>query len=215
MKKIVIFAAVLLLAAACNNPPASTNILKISTPSPAQDKTSKWNSYTSPAKFGFSIKYPDDFGFNTDLRKIIPQSYIPVCDEGAKTVAGCIYYSGRDYEGTNFDAAGVEIVMIKGLKSPAECYLIGTAEPKKVSINGVEFAYAEQNEGAAGHFSSDRIYRSLKGGDCYQLRARVAFTNLGNYEPGTITEFNIQEVWQKLQDVIETFRFVDNKTEGR
>ncbi len=203
MKKIIIFAAVLLLAAACNKSPAAQNGQKVPTPSPEPDQTSNWNSYTSPQKFGFSIKYPDNFGFNTDLRKIIPQSYIPICDEGVKTVAGCIYYSGRDYEGTNFDSAGVEIAIIKGLKTPAECYLIGTAEPKKVLINGVEFAYAEQNEGAAGHFSSDRIYR------------RVAFTNLDNYEPGTIKKFSGDEVWQKLQDITETFKFVDGRTKGR
>lgn len=178
-----------------------------------QKDYSSYNTYYSPPKFGFSIKYPDNFGFNTDLRKITPQSYIPVCDEGVKTVAGCIYYAGNDYSGTNFGSAGVEVSIIKNLKSSAECYSVGTTEPKKVSINGVEFAYAEQSEGAAGHFSGDKIYRSLKGGDCYQLRARVTFANFDNYEPGTIKKFSSEEVWQKLQDIIGTFRFVDNPTE--
>jgi hypothetical protein len=220
-KKLLVIFSVLFLAAACTkqasipnsgNPEAGAQIVEKNNQAL---NLSEWNSYQSPPKYGFSIKYPQDFGFNTDLRKIGKTSYIPICDEGIKTVIGCVYYTGDLYQGTNFGSAGVEVSIIKGLSAPAECYIFGTAQPQKVLINGVEFVYAEENEGAAGHFSSDKIYRSLKGSDCYQLRARITSANRDNYTPGTVKSFDSQQVWNKIDPIVNSFLFTSESAVGQ
>jgi hypothetical protein len=222
MKKFfIISAAVLLLTAGCNktvnnqapqqnqNNQPSQNSQATSSPANQSD----WNTYASPAKYGFSIQYPKDFGFNTSYDQIKPLSYIPVCDE---TTVGCIVYSGDKYKGTNFDGAGVSINILKDLNTESKCYnfKVATNEAQNqvadVTINGVIFKSATGTQGAAGHFDKSQIYRNFRNGMCYELAQRVASTDIGNYPEGTIKEFNENEVWNNLKQILSTFKFVDN-----
>lgn len=206
----------ILLAAGCNkvtqnnqnNQPAQNQ----QSSSTQSDQTANWDSYASPAKYGFSIKYPADFGFNTDYNKIKTLGYIPVCDE--LTVA-CVFYTGNAYKGTNFEDAGVSVNINKNLNTEAKCYnfKVSTNEAQTpvadVDINGVTFKSATGGDAAAGHFMKTQEYRNFHNGQCYEIAQRVGSTNIGNYTPGTIKEFDQSQVWQKLQEVVNTFRLVN------
>ena len=44
-----------------------------------------------------------------------------------------------------------------------------------------------------GHFSDGALYRLAFDGECYEFELRVGQTAFGNYEPGTIEEFAIED----------------------
>jgi hypothetical protein len=216
MKKIFFLSFLALLtAASCGkksepilnnpNPPEESQ----ATSSPV-DVTAGWNQYVSPTKYSFSIKYPSDFGFNTNNSQIQSLGYIPVCDQ---TTVGCIFYTGNTYTGTNFESAGVSINFNKSLDTEAKCYnfKVSTNEAQTaaadVTINGVTFKSATGGGAGAGHFMKTQEYRNFRNNLCYEITQRVGSTNIGNYEPGTVKEFNENEVWQKLQLIINTFKF--------
>jgi len=208
-KTIIIAASVFLLAAGCQktqpvktgeNPPAT------STP----DQTAGWNSYTSPDKYGFSLKYGEGFGFATDKSQVTGISYIPVCDEN---MVACVYMIRQTFAATNFDGAGVSINIDPTLNTEAKCYnfAVSTSEAQTVepdvTINGTVFKSATGGGGAAGHFDKLQIYRNFHNNMCFEIAQDMAETNIGNYPAGTVQPFDENAVWQDLQGVVNTFRF--------
>lgn len=217
MRKYFIILSISLLASGCIKqavPPTQTppdqNQQPTSTPPSA---TSNWNTYTSPDKYGFSIKYPSGFGFTTDLSKVQGLSYIPVCDQ---TMVACIYLTRDTFKATNFDGAGVSINIVP-LATADDCYnfKVPTNEAQTqigdVTINGVVFKSATGGGGAAGHLDKLQIYRTIHDGTCWEISQDVVSTNIGNYPPGTVSQFDENAVWQKLQGVVDTFEFTDSK----
>ena len=210
MKKIFIFASIILLAASCaRQRPAVNN----QPPVPLQPAGpyEGWNTYNSPDKYGFSIKYPGDLGFDTNIEHVRALAYIPVCDEG---MAACVYISRDKYPGTNFDGAGVSVNIQNSLNTEAKCYdfKVSTNAAQNpggdVSINGVSFKSATGGDAATGHFDKIQVYRNFHDGTCYEISTHIGSTNLGNYPPGTVKQFDENQVWQKLQGVVNTFMFV-------
>jgi hypothetical protein len=170
------------------------------------------NTYTSPSKYGFSIKYPSDFIFTTSLAQLKPISYIPVCDEG--TVA-CAYLTGDKYPGTNFDGAGVSINIDPALNTQTKCYNFKVStnpaqnQQPDVAINGVVFKSATGGDAGAGHSEEVKVYRNFRNSWCYEISAHVGSTNIGNYEPGVVKQFDKNAVWEKLQGVVNSFKFTE------
>src|SRR5260370_23361010 len=78
-----------------------------------------WNVHRS-ADYGFVIAYPPDFKSYSDLLEA-QRSYIPVCQ--SESIA-CFEYNGNEYEGTNFEAAGVSVNILRELRTEKECYKI-------------------------------------------------------------------------------------------
>ena len=75
----------------------------------------------SNSDFGFSLNYPANLILNLgriSYKEASLLSFIPPCDSA--TVA-CLFYNGREYEGTNFGAAAlsVNILGISGRSRPA------------------------------------------------------------------------------------------------
>lgn len=215
MKKYFVIAFILFLFSACSKQPVSP-AQNQNQPTPNQqatssaDQTAGWNFYASPDKYGFSFKYPSDFGFSTDVQQVRTLAYIPVCDDGA---VACAFITRDNYPDTNFDAAGVSVTILKDKLTENACRQIDnlsirdSGAPTTQTINGVNFAFADGGDAAAGHFSDDKIYRAFHDGSCYELHARVGSTDIDNYPPGTVQQFNQDEIWQQLQAVLGTFEF--------
>lgn len=168
------------------------------------------NTYTSPTKYGFEIKYANDFGFDTNYSHISSLGYIPFCDQ---TMLACVYLQREAYVGTNFDGAGVSLNVDPALNTQAKCYNFGVAtsdaqnQTADVTINGVTFKSATGGQGAAGHFEKSQVYRNFHNNMCYEIAQRVMSTNIANYPTGTVKQFDENAVWQRLQDVVNTFTF--------
>ena len=175
--------------------------------------------YQSPAKYGFSIEYPDSFGFSTDYDQVKALSYIPSCDEN---MVACAFLKKENYSGTNFDGAGVSVNIDSTLNTETKCYnfAVSTNEAQQqvadVNINGTNFKSATGGGGAAGHYDKLQVYRNFHNGMCYEIAQHVVATQIGNYPTGTVKEFNQDEVWQRLQGVVNTFQFANlNKTSAQ
>lgn len=215
MKKyLIISAAVLLLAAGCSK---TTSVSNPTTPTPTPVASSSptpltpagWKNYTTP-QYNYFIAFPSDFAFTLDYSQVKPLSYIPACDQ---TMVGCVYYSAAAYKGTNFDSAGVSVNIDPTINTEADCYnfSVATNEAQKqvadVTINGVAFKSATGGDAGAGHFAQVQVYRNFHNNQCFELDQRVGYTDIGNYPSGTVTQFDQAGVWQKLQDIINTFVF--------
>ncbi len=188
---------------------ATSSISNEASSTPA-GQTAGWNSYASPAEYGFAIKYPPEFGFNTDINQVRSLTYIPVCGDNTKA---CIFLTHDKYPGTNFDGAGVSVNLDPALNTEVKCYKfdVPTNEAQNqitdVIINAVDFKSAIGGQGAAGHFDKTQIYRNFHNGMCYEIAQTVVSSSIGNYPPGTVKQFDENAVWQKLQGVAETFEF--------
>jgi hypothetical protein len=221
MKKIFLPLAVFaLIAAGCNKAPqlnypsGATSSPQTNTGSPSSTPVSNpgtdENTYVSPSKLGFSIKYPSDFVFSTDYSKVQALGYIPVCDQ---TMVACMFYSGDAYKGTNFEDAGVSVNILSALNTQAKCYnfKVSTNEAQQpvadVTLGGIVFKSAIGGDAAAGHAMKTQQYRNFHNNQCYEIAQRLGSTNIGNYAPGTIQPFNQGDVWQKLQGIVTTFQF--------
>jgi len=215
-KKYFILASVLLLALACNSRPVAVTPGLVPPPTPAPEPTANWNTYTSPIKYGFSIKYPkypEGFGVTTDIRSQITDTYyFPVCGQN---MLACLYLIPDSFKATNFDGAGVSINIDPALNTDAKCYdfAVPTSEAQtrvaNVTINGVAFKSATGSGGAAGHFDKLQIYRNFHNSFCYEIGQEVVETNIANYPAGKVSQFDENAVWGKLQGVVNTFKFTN------
>jgi hypothetical protein len=193
-----VIALLLLLAAVCA---AATN----------GDAPASWRTYHS-RDHGFAIAYPADFTFYSDPQKA-PRSYMAVC--AAESVA-CFQYSGQEYKGTNFGAAGLSVNILGSLHSEDDCRRIEGAagSVQTVTINGVLFSYANTSEGAMSHLISGPVYRTFHDQTCYEITLLITSTNIGVYDPGAVKEFDSTKLAKQLDAILHTFRFVSGAKAG-
>lgn len=140
-------------------------------------------------------------------------AYTPVCaaaslDEDA-TVA-CIAYPAETLSGTNFEGAAFSVSQLHATPA-SECLQITEphlATSHKENINGVTFDVFDVSGVAAGNLLAAHAYRSFHQSKCYELGVRVAFANIGNFDPKTVKEFDGKAVNRALQSVLNTFKFL-------
>lgn len=213
MKKVLVVLSLFFLAAACAKPAPEVLV----PPTQTSNEPGNSGSVSSPAEQSytsaggvFSVKYGSEFSLQTDYEKVKALGYIPVCSE---SMEACIFYSGSQYTGTNFEAAGVSINALTTKKTEAQCYNFSesTSETqhvtKNVTIGNLTFRSATGGSAGAGHMTQAQSYRIFLNNNCYEILQTLGNTNIGAYEPGTIKEFNSEEVWSKLQTIVETVIF--------
>ena len=83
---------------------------------------------------------------------------------------------------------------------------IGTARTE--TVNGVTFNVTETDGVGAGNLMDGYVYRSFHGNRCYELDIRIAFSNVGNFDLGTVKEFDDKSVYRSLKSVLNTFQFL-------
>ena len=58
-------------------------------------------------------------------------------------------------------------------------------------------------EGAgAGNYYQQEIFRTVQNNACHEVIFFIHFTNVSNYTPGTVTEFNRDAVMRNLEAVL-------------
>jgi hypothetical protein len=131
------------------------------------------------------------------------------------SLAGCAYYTGNSYQGTNFDAASVSVRLDPTLNTEAKCYNFSSQSYEAqtpvadVTINGVIFKSAMGGGAAAGTSDKLQVYRSLHNNICYEIDQAVFQSDgipVGN-PPSIPPQYNENEVWQNLQSIVNTFTF--------
>lgn len=181
-------------------------------------------SFTSPDG-AFHLAFPSGFVLYQGANHQ-DQSYIPVCRD---TDIACIVYPTRKYKGTNFSAAALSIAEVNDVHTANACFsfeslqtvtksdgsrtqdsLVSDKHPSVV-INGVEFKTGTTGDAGMSHYLNTDIYRTFRGGKCYDMEINIASTSFGVYEPGTGREFtkrDAQRVHSDLMKILESIKFL-------
>lgn len=72
-------------------------------------------------------------------------------------------------------------------------------------INGFTFVHSTSGGVGAGNLYEQEIYRMAYNNACYEVIYFLHSSNIGNYTPGAVTEFDRNAIIQKLSSVFSTF----------
>ncbi|MEO8725563.1 MAG: hypothetical protein ABI383_05520 [Acidobacteriaceae bacterium] len=166
-------------------------------------------TYTSPDG-AYSFSLPGNFPVFTNPTRFEPNSYLAVCPQNAQV---CVSYRKARLRKTNFNAAAFSVTVLSPGSSEETC----NASPQRnvppqpdVRIGGVAFHHFTTGDAAMSHSLTSQIYRSFRGGRCYQLQTSIMKTSFGVYPPGTKQEFTAtaeRAVEKRLGNVVRSFRF--------
>jgi hypothetical protein len=198
MKKFLVLAAIILTAAACNK----SNENNQTPPPPPPAVTPTTQTYTN-ATYGFTFEYLKEMKFVTPTYPNLQDKIVQM------------QISKDQYPGTNFGDAAFA-VSAQSAKSLADCLKLSPPEngdgfKTKVNINGVDFYMTASSGAGAGNLYESKIYRTVKSpnGACIELNETLHTGNISNYPEGSVTQVNKTNVWNKLDSVLNTFKFTN------
>jgi hypothetical protein len=178
----------------------------------------KWKAYRSP-EFGFRIDYPGTMTFYPGGPQRPPEkSMFPICDDD--TVV-CFEYNGHDFDGTQIQAMGVSVNVLREDLTAAECGRIET-DPGPIrtkTINGVVFHYAETGDGGLGSYRNVVAYRVFHKHVCFEVALVTAQSDLSvqDMQDAGLTPANprtLQSLNAVLNKMMESFAFVGPVKDG-
>jgi len=202
-----ILAAFVLLGAACNKAQAPTNTDNLPF-SPDQPTSGNQNSSPAPAAavstyrnatYNFEFQYSAEFSFTDAIYANLQQKIVQV------------NLAQSEYPKTNFGDAALSF-SIQPVSSLQACLSANLSEnaagfKETRSINGVTFYLGQGNGAAAGNFYDSRIFRTFRSGSCFEIAETLHTSNIGNYEPGTVTEVDPKPIWERLDKILASFKF--------
>jgi len=169
------------------------------------EPTPSLNTYRNE-EHDFEIQYPSDFAVEVTCS---PEAVT------ADPVVGFRLIGDRYYAGTNLLDACVVIGVDRSAEARATCL-----EPRPIEeylgqeqINAITFSKGSRGGVAAGNIYDVTSYRTLHHDACYEIALFLHSHSLGVYSPGTISEFDRQEVIDRLVQILHTFRFIGHVSE--
>ena len=110
---------------------------------------------------------------------------------------------------TNFSNAKFTVGSSTDAQALKECLIPTNGERAKgeTTINDVVFKKITLSEGAAGNYYDTTSYRTIRNNTCYAVEYTIHSTNLRNYDPGSVGEFDTQAVVQTLESMVQSFKF--------
>ena len=173
----------------------------------AGDAPQGWQDYRS-LDYGFSISYPASMTFYPAHPDLVETglSYIPICDY---TTVACFEYNGKKYEGTNFQAAGLSINVLRDAQTEQDCAAMDTGRyPIKTQIiNGTKFRYGLTGEAGMSQSKGGTTYRAFHDSVCFEISAATAQTSLGAFDPGAVKAFDGGKLKGILDQMVHSFKF--------
>ncbi len=113
------------------------------------------------------------------------------------------------FPGTNFVEGNLVVSENASIKTASGCK-IGSDGASQ--INGISFNTSEKTEPAAGSIYDTKTYKVFHARTCFDVTLTLHKGNIANYEPGTVEEVNSGEVWSKLIQVLNTFKFKEQES---
>lgn len=170
-------------------------------PTPTTDPTMGWSVYQN-RDHGFEVRYPQDFAMDLCYPAAV----------GGDAAASFRLVDSKYHSGTNL----LDACVIIGV-SQDEGDLPTCLEPRNAleeslgeqEINSITFYKGSFSEGAVGNVFEGISYRTIHRDACYDIALFMHSGNIGAYTPGTVSEFNREEVLEKLHQVLSTFRFLE------
>lgn len=155
-----------------------------------------WKTYTN-TEFGFQLSYDKDYAFDTSGNQA---NFFK--NPGKSLVSASIPQSF--YPKTNFGSADLTVaVQLKSVESSC------SAAAKTAEVNGTTFHVSEEDGAAAGTHYQTKIYRVFRNQNCFEVSLTIGIANIGNFEPGAVSEVDANDVWGRLDQMLKTFKFTD------
>jgi membrane-bound inhibitor of C-type lysozyme len=134
----------------------------------------------------FSVRYPEGYSVNASYKY---QALGPGKDiNGIKLIIPVSLASGTNLSGYD---TGVSVEEIPGVQEcNAGIFLYPGAVVQNINDNNVDYSIATQSDAGAGNFYEEKVWAMPGTNPCIAVRYFIHSTNIGNYDPGTVKEFN-------------------------
>jgi hypothetical protein len=173
-------------------------VMRVAVNPPGKD--TQYFQYNNPAT-GLSLTYPDTFA-----------PAIPVVDNYKTNPELALQFIDSEV----FDKTNLSEVYLF-ISSTSDSQVVATCtEPNQSGgapeqiignevINGFTFVHSTAEGAGAGNYYVQEIYRMVNDNVCHEVIYFIHYTNISNYPPDTVTEFDSDALMQKLNDVFSTF----------
>jgi len=173
-------------------------IMRVAVNPPGKDN--QYFQYKNPTT-GVSLTYPDTFAPAIPVYgnyKIQPELTLQLIDSKTygKTNLGEAYL----FLSSSSDAQVVATCVDPNQNGGGSEQVIGNEV-----VNGFTFVHSTSEGAGAGNFYQQEIYRMVNKNICYEVIYFMHSTNVGNYTPGTVTEFDKSSIVQKFSNIFSTF----------
>jgi|GEM_PF-4806373 len=191
------------MGAMCLNPSSAcpnTNADNGSTQQNDSQSTSNGSTQTyNNSAYNFTFDYPTEFSFVDPNYANLDQKIVQ------------IQLASKDYPKTNLGDAAFTVSEAT-TKTEKECLTLNLPEGSDgfkdtKTINGVNFFTTTGAGAGAGNLYDMKTYRTFVSPTCYELNETIHTAQIGNFDPGTVTEVNKDEIWAKLEGILATFKF--------
>ena len=162
-----------------------------------------WRVFAS-STLGISVRYPDGYTVQPGYTYTELGPDRPVIG-GIKFVIPAVLYQGTNLSG--FDTG----VSIEQLPQDTACspndFLSASSTVKTVTDNGVTYSVASLSDAGAGNFYTETVYVIQGASLCTAVRYLIHSTNIGNYTPGTVKEFDKAALLSQFDLIRESLVF--------
>ena len=121
------------------------------------------------------------------------------------------FIDSKTYEKTNLSEAYLFISSTSDAQTVATCTELnqnGGGGPEypvgDEIINGFTFTHSTSEGAGAGNYYQQEIHRTVNQNICYEVIYYIHSTNVGNYTPGTVTEFDREGILKKMAAIFST-----------
>ncbi len=112
------------------------------------------------------------------------------------------------YVGTNLGAAyfvfgsSTNSQIVASCVDPLQSGVAPETANGKVAFNGYDFTSSVASDAGAGNIYDQYIYRVAEQGVCYEAIFFIHYSNIGNYSPGAVKEFDQPGLLQKFNGIL-------------
>ena len=138
------------------------------------------------ATTSFSVIYPANF--------TLSDTYAYTLVNPSKPIHGVKFSIPMEVAtGTNLAASdtGISIEQLpRAKKCTGDIYLLDNVRPVELTENGVTYSVATSSGAGAGNFYEEAVFAIPGSSPCTAIRYFIHSMNIGNFEPGTVKEFD-------------------------
>ncbi len=176
-------------------------------PLPAET-TSNLEAYAN-SNLGISLAYPKGYA--------VDEMYSYEGMGPGKAIRGVSFTIPTSYtQGKNLSAD--THISIERLPAAADCaasqFLASSAGTTIVVENNTRYSIAEVSDAAAGNRYYEKVYALSKNTPCVAVRYFIHSTNIGNYEPGTVSEFDMDMIKKEFDAIRYSLTVEQGSEEG-
>ncbi|MDD5739112.1 MAG: hypothetical protein PHY72_04320 [Candidatus Pacebacteria bacterium] len=183
--------------------------------SSVQYNQQNWTAYDN-AQYGFTLKYPADIALIKLGDGSLSYDWESFTDfQGVKIAQVFIPQSFEP--NTNFSGAWVNIGQSSNPQAVANCLnpypnpsaFSEQAATTSQTINNIVFSVSLGVDAGNNNTYKFTGYRTIRNNQCFAVNLVVHYSNFQNYPQGVIQEFNYNKAYSLLNEILQTFTFIN------